>query len=140
MQSRDYDLSSVNMDDADSLVAFLLDAGLWPLLRQRPFDMVPNPDEKPTNIFVSSFDKSPYAPNANLLVNGEEAAFQKGLDVLAKLTDGKVFLSMDAAAEETPSDAFLNATNVEHHWFTGAHPAGNVGVQMHHISPVIRYF
>jgi len=136
MQSREYDLSSVDMDNSEALVAFLLDAGLWPLLRQRPFDMVPNPDEKPTNIFVSSFDTSPLAPNANVLVQGEEQAFQKGLDVLAKLTDGKVFLSMDAAAEETPSSAFLNATNVEHCWFTGAHPAGNVGVQMHHTAPV----
>jgi len=59
------------------------------------------------------------------------------LDVLAKLTDGQVYLGMNASEEEAPSEVFTNATGVVRHWFMGKHPAGNVGVQIHHINPIV---
>lgn len=63
--------------------------GLWPLINERPFDMVPDLDTIPANIFISTFDTAPLAPDNNIIVQGKEAAFQKGLDVLAKLTSGR---------------------------------------------------
>jgi Na+-transporting NADH:ubiquinone oxidoreductase subunit A len=58
------------------------------------------------------------------------------LDVLTRLTSGKVHLGLDGRDDATPSAIFTQATGVEKHWFRGAHPAGNVGVQIHHIAPL----
>ncbi len=121
----------------EQVVDYMLESGAWSLLNQRPFDMVPPTDQVPRDIFVSTFDTAPLAPDNNLMVEGREAAFQKGLDVLARLTSGKVFLGLDGRSKDyAPHSAYLNATGVEKHFFAGKHPAGNVGVQIHHIKPI----
>jgi Na+-transporting NADH:ubiquinone oxidoreductase subunit A len=131
-------LDVVDLDKAtrEELVSFLLDSGAWPLIRQRPFNIVPSQTEVPRDIFISTFDTAPLAPNSNVVVAGKEDAFQKGLDVLNKLTDGTVYLGVSANGEEAPSDAYANAQGVDIHYFNGKHPAGNVGVQIHHIKPI----
>ena len=62
--------------------------------------------------------------------------FQAGVDALAKLTSGAVHLSLNAA--EAPAKVFTDAKNVKHYWFEGKHPAGNVGIQIHHINPILK--
>jgi Na+-transporting NADH:ubiquinone oxidoreductase subunit A len=121
--------------DRTSLVAFMSENGLWPFINERPFDVVPELDSVPANIFISTFDTAPIAPDNNLVVQGREAAFQKGLDVLAKLTSGKVHLGLDGRGI-APHAAFSGAHGVEKHWFAGPHPAGNVGVHIHHVAPI----
>jgi len=116
------------------MVDFLLANGAWPLINQRPYDVVPDPNIVPVNIFISTYDSAPLAPDNNFIVQGKEAHFQKGLDVLATLTSGHVHLGLNAG--ETPSTAFTAATGVAKHWFKGPHPSGNVGVQIHHIEPI----
>lgn len=120
--------------DRTAVVELLLESGCWPMLRQRPYNSIPRPDDVPKSIFVSTFDTAPLAPDLNLVVEGNEVAFQKGLDVLARLTDGSVNLGLDAKG--TPHQAFRNAMGVEKHYFRGKHPAGNVGVHIHHVDPV----
>lgn len=115
---------------------FLVANGGWPLIVQRPYNVVPQVDAVPKNIFISSFSTAPLAADLNLAVQGQEAAFQKGIDVLGKLTDGFVYLGLDGRKGKTPADAFKEATGVVKHWFSGAHPAGNVGIQIHHIDPI----
>lgn len=132
---RTYSLPELD-GERETLIDFLLDSGAWPLLRQRPFNVVPDPAEPPRDIFISTFDSAPLAPDANLVVSGREAAFQKGLDVLNRLTDGDVYLGLDARTDRAPSKAFTGAEGVRKHWFRGKHPAGNVGVQIHHIKPI----
>lgn len=125
------DLASVSREQ---LVEFLLESGAWPFIRQRPYDRVANHNVTPKGIFISTFDTAPLAPDLNLAVEGKEAAFQKGLDVLALL--GKVHLGLDGRGKRAPSKAFSQAQNVEKHWFNGKHPVGNVGVQIHHTDPI----
>ena len=72
----------------------------------------------------------------SFVVQGNEEAFQKGIDTLARLTSGDVHLGLDARGEEAPSKAFTDATNCKKHWFSGKHPSGNVGVQIHHVAPI----
>lgn len=120
----------------EELVNFLLDSGGWSLLRQRPFDVVASHTDVPENIFVSTFDTAPLAPDLNFVVQGRGAAFQKGLDVLGKLTKGKVWLGLDGNGKNPPSPVFTEAKGVEKCWFAGKHPAGNVGVQIHHVAPI----
>lgn len=115
------------------IVDFLLSSGGWSLLNQRPFDIVPDVDAVPRDIFVSTFSTAPLAVDGGMVLAGNEKAFNKGIEVLSKLTEGKVHLGIDAAKK--PSDALLNNDAVKS-YFTGKHPAGNVGVQIHHTAPI----
>lgn len=132
------ELPAIDLDQSsrEELVGFLLDAGAWPLLRQRPYDIVASTTDIPDNIFISTFDTAPLAPDLNLVVAGQGAAFQAGLNALAKLTKGRVHLGLNAGGKTAPASEFTQATGVEKYWFKGSHPAGNVGVQIHHIAPL----
>lgn len=128
-----FDLENGSRED---LVNHLLDSGVWPMIRQRPFNIIANPTDIPANIFVSTFDTAPLAVDLNVAVEGRGAAFQKGLDALGKLTAGNVYLGLSANGEDAPSSVFTEAKGVEKKWYHGAHPAGNVGIQIHHTAPV----
>jgi len=118
----------------EQITGALLNSGAWPFIRQRPFGIVANPGEKPKSIFISAFDSNPLAPDNNFIMPGNEANFQTGLDALQKLTDGKVHLNVQADA--ATAAVFMNAKGVVLNKISGPHPAGNVGVQIHHIDPV----
>jgi Na+-transporting NADH:ubiquinone oxidoreductase subunit A len=129
----DFDLENSSREE---LKKHLMEYGGWSLLTKRPFDVVPDPEQDPKFIFISTFDTSPLAPDLNLAVEGREKEFQAGLDVLNRLTDGKVYLGLDGRKKTPPAAAFSEASGVEKHYFKGAHPAGNVGVQIHHVNPI----
>ncbi len=112
----------------------LLTSGLWPCIRQRPYSVIAKPGETPRDIFVSAFKTAPLSPDMDFVVNGQEAFFQKGLEALARLTPGDVHLGVDAV--NTTSAAFTGAKGVKLHRFRGPHPAGNAGIQIHHIKPI----
>lgn len=112
----------------------LLQSGLWPSIRQRPYSVVANPEQTPKAIFISAFDSSPLGADLDFILNGQEASFQTGLHALKKLTDGKIHLGVHA--ENTKAKGFLEAKGVSIHRFKGPHPAGNVGIQIHHIDPI----
>ncbi len=119
------------LSKADALT-LLLEAGMLHLFRQRPYDLAANPDDEPRDIFISGFDTAPLAADTAIILAGNEAAFQAGLDVCSTLTRGQVHL---AARPQAPA-AISDAKNVEVHRFSGPHPAGTVGVQIHHVKPI----
>jgi len=123
-----------DLSSAEKVKAALMSSGMWPMLKQRPYDVMANPHLKPKAIFISAFDSAPLGPDYDFILHGQQEAFQKGLDALAKLTDGKVHLTTrgGSAADAT----FTQAKGIEHNTITGPHPAGNVGIQIHHIDPV----
>ena len=127
------DLNSITRE---ALVNFLLEYGAWPLIKQRPYGLIANHRQVPANIFVSTFDTAPLAPDSNIIIKGSETAFQAGIKVLSKLTEGAVFLGLNANGKEAPAEVFQSVEGAEKHWFKGPHPAGNVGVHIHHIKPV----
>lgn len=127
------DLNTATKND---LMDFFAGAGLLPHIVRRPFDLVPSIGEFPRDIFISTFDTAPLAMDQNLVVTGREKAFQKGLDVLTKMTSGEVHLGLNANGDSAPNPAFSNAAGVKKYYFKGKHPAGNVGVQIHHIKPI----
>ncbi len=136
IQYREIPAFDLEKGSREELVKLLIEFGGWSLIRQRPFNVVPDTNEIPRDIFISTFDTAPLAPDLNFVVEGKGEAFQKGLDVLNKLTEGKVYLGLDARQEQAPSPVFTQARGVEKYWFTGKHPAGNVGIQIHHINPI----
>ncbi|MFZ5552008.1 MAG: Na(+)-translocating NADH-quinone reductase subunit A [Bacteroidota bacterium] len=112
----------------------MLNGGIWPFIRQRPFSSVANPQDNPKSIFISAFDTSPLAPDYDFIVHGHGEEFQIGLDAVAKLTSGKVHLNVNGTAGQ--SKVFSNSKGVQINTINGPHPAGNVGVQIHHIDPI----
>ncbi len=118
----------------EEIIENLLESGLWPTIKQRPYGVVASPKDTPKAIFISGFDSAPLAPDYDFIMKDHENEFQAGIDALAKLTDGKIHLGLDAAYPA--AKAYENARNVERHYFKGPHPAGNVGIQIHKISPI----
>lgn len=111
----------------------LSDAGLLPFFRQRPYDRIVNPMDIPRDIFVSSFFSAPLSPDFEYILKDQESEFQLGLDILKKLTSGKVYLGISRDCVRT---SLKNARHAEVVTFDGPHPAGNVGVQINKISPI----
>ncbi|MCL2028066.1 MAG: Na(+)-translocating NADH-quinone reductase subunit A [Bacteroidales bacterium] len=126
-----YDLSS---QTAEQIKSKLLESGLWAYIRTRPYHMIADPDAQPKMIVISTFDTAPMGPDYDFIAHDQKLHFQAGLDVLAKLTEGKVHLNIHE--ELTRDDVFLYAKNVEINTFSGKHPVGNVGIQIHHLDPI----
>ena len=130
----DFGVKKVSALSAEQIKESLLAAGLWPALTQRPYGIIANPETKPKAIFVSAFSTAPIAANTEYALNDQIAHVQTAVDALGKLAGCKVHVCVNAAnASATP---FGKLQNVVLHTVSGKHPAGNVGVQIHHISPV----
>ncbi|MGM9734983.1 MAG: Na(+)-translocating NADH-quinone reductase subunit A [Candidatus Cryptobacteroides sp.] len=112
----------------------IMAAGLWPGIIQRPYGIIANPETKPKAIFVSAFNTAPLAANPEFAFRDEVANIQTAINALSKLTDGGIHFSLNA--ENYSGTPLHKIENVIQHTFSGKHPAGNVGVQIHHISPV----
>lgn len=126
--------SNPNNLNREEVIELLLNSGAWPFIRQRPYGIIANPSESPKSIFISAFDSNPLAPDNDFIMSGNEIHFQTGLDALKKLTDGKIHLNV--RDNPAPPAIFTNAKAVQLNKISGPHPAGNVGVQIHHIDPV----
>jgi len=118
----------------EEIIKWMLKSGIWPLIRQRPFEIIANPEDIPKAIFISAFNSAPLAPDNDFILHGHGEEFQAGLDAVGKLSGGKVHLNINASA--TASKVFTNSTGVQINKISGPHPAGNVGVQIHHIDAV----
>lgn len=127
-----YTPSQVAALTRDQVLQHLLDTGFLACIRQRPFSGIADPGAKPKSIFVNAMNTAPFQADFEVVVQGEMPAFQMGLDVLTRLTEGKVHLCVAAAA----SDAVRGARGVDVHTFSGPHPAGNTSVHIHHIDPI----
>ncbi len=131
-ESVDFKIPAPEKASREDVAGVLLSAGMWPMLIQRPYGRIATPGAWPKAIFVSGFDSAPCAPDMNFVLEGELENLKAGVEVLKALTDGKVHLGLRAG-----TDGVLNkVAGVEQHFFSGPHPAGNVGVQIHHTDPI----
>lgn len=117
----------------EGLIHHLLAAGLFPRIRQRPFNRLADPRKTPKSIFVKAIESAPFNPPAELQVKGYEQEFQIGLDTLTHLTDGPVHLIHHI---HSTLAAFTEADHVEIHTAEGPHPVANHSVHIHHIDPI----
>lgn len=117
----------------ETVTETLLSSGTWHFIRQRPFNVIADSEETPKAIFISGFDSSPLAPDINFILKDRREDFNKGLEVL-KVFGAPIHLSIKQGAEG--NDVFTGVTDVVKHEVTGPHPAGNVGIQIHHIDPI----
>ena len=133
-ESAEFSVLDVQKASREEVVEMLLKSGLWTMILQRPYGIVANPADEPKAIFVSAFDSAPLAADMNFALKGETKALQKGLEVLSKLSGGKVHLSVKAKAE----GEMTSLKGAEIHTFEGKHPVGCVGIQIHHIDPIAK--
>lgn len=115
--------------DTSDLRAAMAASGLWSLLRQLPYGIVPALDSTPRDIFVTSLDTAPLALDSAVLVPDRMANVQAGVEALASLTSGKVYVGRRPGA-------FADLYGAEMIDVTGPHPAGNVGTMIGNIAPV----
>jgi len=118
---------------SDLIKTELLKSGIWPAIKSRPFGIVAHPADQPKAIFISCFDSSPLAPDYDFVFKDEAIAWQTGIDALSKLTKGKINLGLSVNKE---NKIFSQTKGVEITTFSGPHPAGNVGIQIHAVSPI----
>lgn len=133
------DFGTLNPADADrrQIIDKMLASGLWPVIRQRPFAVISNPDEVPDAIFISGFDTAPLAPEMSFVMQHHDSdLFQAGIDVLQKLTSGDIHLNVHP--KSGIPEMFLQTKHVQINQFYGPHPASNIGVQIHHIRPIMK--
>ena len=117
----------------EEVIQQMLESGAWPFLKQRPYGILANPGDKPKAIFISGFSSEPLGPDIDFALTGEGEAFQAGIDALRKLSD-TIHLSLNN--QVSANSIFRKIKGVETHTFVGPHPAGNVGIQIHHLSPI----
>lgn len=116
-------------DTRENPKVLLLESGLWPMIRQRPYDIVPSSTVRPRDIFITAFDSAPLAPSLQVVLGDNEKYLSKAVEVLSTMTDGKVYLGF-------PTHYIIDDTGAEVNSFAGPHPAGNVGVQIANVKPV----
>jgi Na+-transporting NADH:ubiquinone oxidoreductase subunit A len=126
---RNFDVAGQNREH---IVNVMQEAGVWPYLRQRPYNTIADAADSPKAIFISGFDTAPLAPDLNYVLGQRTDAFKKGISILQKL-GAPVHLSLKTGENGEWSKGL---DGVKIHQFSGKHPAGNVGIQIHHISPV----
>lgn len=128
-ESKPLDLKKV---DAATIREAFLKSGCWPFIKQRPYDIIANPDKTPKAIFISAYNTAPLAADVDYVMKGKENELQAAIIALGKLTPGKVHVSA-ANASTSPFSALEGITT---HNVSGPHPAGLVGTQINKIDPI----
>lgn len=127
----DFGTKDVSTMSGEEVKNHLFTSGCWPFIKQRPYDVVANPNQAPKAIFVSGHASAPLAADLDYTLKGKEAELQTALTALTKLTEGKVHVSV--ASSQSPL-AGLNG--VELHTVSGPHPVGNVSTQIAQVNPI----
>lgn len=128
----DYGVFDFNAAKPEAIKAHLLAAGCWPFVKQRPYDVIANPDRTPKGIFISGYASAPLAADLDFTLQGKEAALQAAVTALGKLTTGKVHVSVGVNS----NSPLAGLSGIALHKVSGPHPSGNVGTLINKIDPV----
>ena len=123
------DRQVVKHDLSGNALEVLVASGLWVMMRQRPYDVVPMTAVRPRDVFVTAFDSAPLAPDLDVVLGDKRQYIGKGVEVLNGLTDGKVYIGMREGQNIDAPGAVVTT-------FVGPHPAGNAGIQAANTAPV----
>ncbi|NIR29764.1 MAG: Na(+)-translocating NADH-quinone reductase subunit A [Gammaproteobacteria bacterium] len=118
--------------DGERVRENLVASGLWTALRGRPYSKVPRLDDQARSIFVTAMDSNPLAARPDVVIEPQAQNFLDGLTVLARLTDGAVFVCKHPEAQiPIPEHERIRVAS-----FSGPHPAGLAGTHIHFLDPV----
>jgi Na+-transporting NADH:ubiquinone oxidoreductase subunit A len=119
----------------EKLLALLLESGLFAMIKQRPYDVIANPDDMPKAIFVSAFDSAPLGVDYTFALQNKKKEFEAGIQAIRKLTDGKTYLIVNG---DVANGFFEKIDGVEIIKASGPHPAGNVSVSIEKFEPIVK--
>ncbi|WP_010178740.1 Na(+)-translocating NADH-quinone reductase subunit A [Aquimarina agarilytica] len=130
-QYEDFGAKNVASMSGDQVKSHLLQAGCWPFIKQRPYDIIANPEVAPKAIFVSGHNSAPLAADLDYVLAGKENELDAAITALSKLTSGKVHVSVNNQASP-----LAKVGNAEVHTLSGPHPIGNVSTQIAKVDPI----
>ena len=123
---------SLNEVSREELLRYFLSTGLWPFIKQRPFDLIADPKQTPKAIFVSGLNTGPLNTDLDFVLKGSEDKLQAALSALKKLTPGSVHVTVASKK----NSVFSTLDDIVLHQINQLHPAGLVGTQIAHIDPI----
>ena len=128
-----YEEFSTQYAGGEEVKSLLLKSGLWALIKQRPYDCIAMPSKAPRAIFISSFDTAPVAPDYAYVLKGQLPTLQAAITALSQMAP--VYVGLQAGCKTPEFRELKDCTLYE---VSGAHPAGNVGVQINHVCPMAK--
>ena len=129
---KDFGAKDADAMSADEVKNHLFASGCWPFVKQRPYDVVANPNQAPKAIFISAYASAPLAADLEYTLAGKEVELQAAITAVSKLTEGLVHVSVGA----NTTSPLANLTGIELHKVSGPHPSGNVGTQIAKLDPI----
>jgi len=129
---KDFGTKDAAKMSAEEVKNHLFASGCWPFVKQRPYDVVANPNQAPKAIFVSAYESAPLAADLDFTLVGKEVELQAAITAVSKLTEGKVHVSVGANS----NSPLASLNGVELHKVSGPHPSGNVSTQIANIDPI----
>jgi len=130
-QYKDYGVKNAASMSGDEVKSHLLQAGCWPFIKQRPYDVMANPNVSPKAIFVSGYNSAPLSSDLDFVLAGKENELNAAITALSKLTVGKVHVSVN-----NQTSPLAKVDNAEIHTLNGPHPIGNVSTQIAQVDPI----
>ena len=128
---KEYGTMSAESSDANAVKTRIFESGCGAFIKQRPYDIVANPEDAPKAIYISAYNTAPLAADPEFILQDQKAEFQEGVKALKKLTAGKVYLAVNKKSSNLKDIQDVEILNV-----SGPHPAGNVGVHVHETEPI----
>ncbi|HDX8866321.1 TPA: Na(+)-translocating NADH-quinone reductase subunit A [Klebsiella michiganensis] len=127
-----YELAELAALTREAVQQQLVESGMWTAFRTRPFSKIPAPGSVPAAIFVTAIDTNPLAADPQPIILAQREAFDAGLTLLTRLTDGKVHVCQASGGKLGGHPV----GQVTFNQFAGPHPAGLVGTHIHFLEPV----
>ena len=127
----DFGKKDVSAMTGEEVKSHLFTSGCWPFIKQRPYDVVANPNQAPKAIFVSGYASAPLAADYDYVLKGKEEVLQAAVTALTKLTEGKVHVSVGSS-----KSPLAGLKGIELHTVSGPHPVGNVSTQIAQVNPI----
>jgi len=128
----DHGKFNIEESKPEEIKSHLLSSGCWPFIKQRPYDIIANPERIPKSIFISAHASAPLAADYNFVLKGKEAELQAAVTALGNLTEGKIHVGV----KKGENSAFNGLKGIEIHYVSGPHPSGNVGTLINKIDPI----
>ncbi len=133
-QYKKFDVKNPQEATREEILDVLLESGLFPVFKQRPYDVIAKPEDEPKAIFISAYDSAPLGVNYDFILSDKLKDFQTGINALKKLTPGKIYLIVDNHS----ASKLENIEGVEIIKAEGPHPVGNPSVHIEKFEPIAK--
>lgn len=121
----------IDRSSDEAVRQLLLERGLWPAFRTRPFGCIPSPEARPDAIFVNATRTSLLAPDPWVVLKKQSDDFHLGVDLLTRLSDGKVYVC------QAPDKALCPVSErVQVAFFSGSSASGLSGTHINRLQRV----